>query len=280
VRQAPSPELKNLVAERGIREVTAVPGESSVVISFRAWPSLVPVVEIGRERPVAVAGGRLEFANRLAKVDAAPIPNKNEISPTGYTASVPNLEGGTRYHYLISVGDGASLRQMQGRFSTVRMRTSVTVVYTKLEVTNDSDDGGNGELFFRFFANNDETRYGGPGGDQLSWNDRDPARKINEVIEIADAPDRLMLAVNGYDDDITVWQASSGFDPHGPLDGPFETTYYEANVARENFDLSNFPGEDVRQDFVLESMSHAAGQGDLSFKVEGYFVIKRERAAP
>lgn len=281
VLQAPSAESKNLVTAQGIREVTATPGESNVVISFRAWPSLVPVVEIGAERPVAAAGGRLEFANRLAKVDATPIPNKNEISPTGYTASVPNLERGTRYYYLISAGDGASLRQMRGRFTTAVIRTSVTVVYTKLKVTNDSDDGGNGELFFAFHADYPKGRstyYGDPGNNKLSWNDQDPARDLNEVIEIADAPERLAIAVNGYDDDMTIWEPSKGLDTLEPLDRPFETESYEANVAKRTFNLSDFPGEEVRHDFVLDAMPHAAGQGDLSFTVEGYFVIKREKA--
>lgn len=286
VRAAPSPESKNLVTAQGIREVTATPGESSVVISFRAWQSLVPVIEIGTERPVAVAGGRLEFANRLAKVDAAPTPNKNEISPTGYTASIPNLERGTRYYYLISASDGASLRQYRGRFTTASVRTNVTVVYTKIDVTNDSDDGGNGELFFTFranYPNNSSASYGDSNKNTLSWNDEDPARQINEVIEVGDAPERLELAVNGFDDDstpLTTADLPPGGDYFRPLDRPFDMALLEGNVARQTFNLGDFPGEEVRHDFVLDSMPHAAAQGDLSFKVEGYFVIKREKTNP
>jgi hypothetical protein len=287
VRQAPSPELKNLVAARGIREVTEAPGESSVVISFRAWPSLIPIVEIGREQPVAVAGGRLEFANRLAKVDAKPIPDENEISPTGYTASIPNLESGTRYHYLISVGEGASLRQMRGRFTTTVVRANVTVVFTQLEVTNDSDDGGNGELYFSLFTDGSGACNSfGTNLKPLSWNDNDPPRSLNEVIEIQDAPERIALFVTGYDlDHLTVGGVDVGIpgDPGNvcrQLSGPFNEDSIEGNVAKQTFNLRDFQGDEVRHDFVLDSMSHAAGQGDLSFKVKGYFVIKRERAAP
>jgi hypothetical protein len=224
----------------------------------------------------------LEFANRLAKVDAAPIPNKNEISPTGYTASIPNLEGGTRYYYLISAGDGASLRQMRGRFTTSLMRANVTVVFTQLEVTNDSDDGGNGELYFRLFADSGSAcKSLGDGNNPLSWNDDDPPRDLNEVIEVQDAPERLTLFATGYDDDSIEIAFPLPTDP-GPgcseLAGPFDKHSIEANVARQTFNLRDFPGDDVRHDFTLDSMPHAAGQGDLSFKVKGYFVIKREKA--
>jgi hypothetical protein len=276
IRQAPSPEMLNTIDSQGIRDVKIVPAEQNAEISFRARPGLNPLVEISREKPVQGEGKKLEFPNRVSKINAEPIPSKYEIVSSGYTINVSGLESGTRYYYLITVGEGDSIRQSQGRFSTFAWKTEVKVVFTEIKVTNDSDDGGDGELLFHFFVNSSPLR--GNASSFMSWSDEEPAITVNREYEIPDAPDSIELAVNGFDDD-TPFGLHTGINPTGPLSAPYDDGE-EANVAKKTFNLRDFPGAEIRHDFVLESMAHAKGQGDLSFYVRGYFVIKREKVKP
>jgi hypothetical protein len=279
VRSAPSSEERNNTLAVGLRDFTEEPGEDSAVIKFKAPAGSAPVVEIGTEQPVNGAGGKLEFSSRIKLVPAEIVVDKNALQQVNFKAEITGLERETRYYYLVSTAD--SRLQTRGRFSTHSLTVKVTVVYTEIKVTNDSDDGGNGELFFRFFANYPRwgvRDYGDVTDNLLSWNDEDPPRPINEVIEISDAGDTLDLAVNGYDDD-SVLGGGTGMDPSEfePLARPFDRTDLEANVAKQTFKLRDFPGTHRREDFVLYSMPHGAGQGDLSFVVKGYFEIRRER---
>ena len=282
VRQAPNAEEKNYAYATSIRVGEAEIGETSATLHFKARSGDAPVVEIGLEAPRRNADGILEFANRLDKVDAVVVPEKNVLSQTNFKADLANLNRTTRYFYIITArgSNGTGTLQTQGRFATEDLSVSVTVVYTEIKVTNDSDDGGNGELFFRFYADFPKRDWRAYGSYQkpLSWGDRE-SRQINEVIEINDAPDALALVVNGYDDD-SVLGGGTGLEPSElePLNSPIDRTDLEANVAKQTFNLRDFPGKYHRQEFELNSMSHGAGQGDLSFVVKGYFEIKRERA--
>jgi hypothetical protein len=281
VRLQPTPELKNLSEAQGIREVKETPGEQDVVISFRARPSLYPVVEISTQRPTRGQGGVLEFSNRLTMATAKTNDSKYEISSTSYTATLSGLESGTQYFYIITArtpGEASKVRQIQGRFTTIQYRLSVKAVFTEIKVTNDSDDSGNGELFFQFFVNSREVSFWGYPGLTLSWNDEEPARQISPSVEyeIADAPETVELAVNGFDDDGPLG-VKRGLDPTGPLNAPYQDTYFEANVAKQTFNLKELPREQERHDFTLQSMQQAAGQGDLSFIVKGYLIITREK---
>jgi hypothetical protein len=207
--------------------------------------------------------------------------SKYEISSTSYTAKLSGLESGTQYYYIITArtpGEASKVRQIQGRFTTIQYRLIVKAVFTEIKVTNDSDDGGNGELFFQFFVNSQQVSFWGYVGLTLSWNDEESARPITPPVEheIADAPEIVELAVNGFDDDGPLG-LKRGLDPTGPLKAPYQDTYYEANVAKQAFNLKELAGEQGRHDFTLQSMQQAAGQGDLSFIVKGYLVITREQ---
>jgi hypothetical protein len=277
IREKPSPELINTADAQGIREVKVIPGEKGAAITFRARSGVVPLVEISNQQPVRREGGRLEFPNRLSLTNAAPVPNKYEISPTGYTASISDLEAGTRYYFIITTGDGPSTRQYRGSFTTIEWRLSVKVFFTEIKVTNDSDDGGDGELFFNFYVNRGQVSFWGTPTISLSWNDDEPPRAIPPPVEfeISDSPETLELQVDGYDEDGPLG-VKTGIDP-GPLGAPFDNTWFEANLAKQTFNLNDFPGERVRHDFTQESMRQAAGQGDLSFNVKGYFEITRTK---
>lgn len=280
VRQASNSEEKNYAYASSIRVGETEIGETSATLHFKARSGDKPVVEIGLEAPRRNSDGTLEFANRLNKVDAVIVPEKNSLTQTNFKADLVALERTTRYYYIITArgSGGTATLQTQGRFATADLRVSVTVVYTEIKVTNDSDDGGNGELFFRFFAEGGEPTSYGSFETQLSWGDGD-TRGIRELIEVPSASDTLALAVNGYDDD-SILGGGSGLEISDfyPLNGPFNRTDVEANVAKQTFNLRDFPGNYHRQDFELHSMSHGAGQGDLSFIVKGYFEIRRERA--
>lgn len=282
VRQPSNSEEKNYAYASSIRVGETEIGETSATLHFKARSGDKPVVEIGLEAPRRNSDGTLEFANRLNKVDAVIVPEKNSLTQTNFKADLVALERTTRYYYIITArgSGGTATLQTQGRFATADLSVSVTVVYTEIKVINDSDDGGNGELFFRFYADyprNASKAYGNYEK-PLSWSDGE-ARRINEVIEVYDAPDTLALAVNGYDDD-SVLGGGSGMEVSelDPLYSPINRTDLEANVAKQTFNLRDFPGKYHRQDFEISSMSHGAGQGDLSFIVKGYFEIKRESA--
>ena len=277
LRRKPSPELRNTTEAQGIREVKVNPGEKDAAITFRARIGLVPLVEISNVEPVQKEGGKLEFPNRLALTNAAPVPNKYEISPTAYSASISDLEAGTRYYFIITTGDGPSTRQYRGSFTTIEWKLSVKVLFTEIKVTNDSDDGGNGELFFNFYVNGSQASFWGTPTMSLSWNDDESARPIPPPVEyeITDSAETLELQVDGFDEDGPLG-TKQGIAP-GPLAAPYENTWFEANLAKKTFNLNDFPGENARHDFTLESMRQTAGQGDLSFNVKGYFLITRTR---
>ncbi len=120
VRTNPSPELKNIVEADGIREESVTPRENDVVITFRARPSVAPIVEVSNEAPVQGDGGRLDFVNRRTMSKATPAPDRIEIVPNLYTVSFSKLERGTTYYYIVTIppSDGASTRQYQGTFTT------------------------------------------------------------------------------------------------------------------------------------------------------------------
>lgn len=273
VRAAPSGEEMNNALAGGLREFVVEPDENSASIKFKAPSGSAPVVEIGLEPPRPDPSGKLEFSSRLKLVAAAVVTEKNALQQVNFKADISGLERGTRYYYLVSTANGRL--QTQDRFTTVSSTVSVKVVYTEIDVTNDSDSGGNGELAFKFFTNGDVIGMYGALDNLLSWNDTDPPRQINESRELSNVPNVLVLAVNGVDDDsVGIYpDIRDGF----PFTSPGDRGDWEFNVATQSFNLNDYPEKYQRVDFVLNSMPQAAGQGDLSFIVKGYFEIRRER---
>lgn len=277
VRYQPSAEQKNLTEAEGIRDVKISPHENAALFNFRARAGSLPTIEFGLERPTATNGGKLQFPTRLGIANAEVVVDKKALTQTHFMAVLNGLEKETRYYYIITApaSDRTGERQIQGHFKTVTSRYDVVVAFKELKVTNDSDDGGNGELFFRFITNNKESRDYGTPQRLLSWNDRDPARSINEVFELSDVGGHLQIGVNGYDDDDVL--PGMGLDPgdNQLLNAPFGELFTEGNVAKQAFNLAEFAGKGERVDFTIHSMPHASGQGDLSFVVKGYIEVRR-----
>jgi hypothetical protein len=98
---------------------------------------------------------------------------------------------------------------------------------------------------------------------------------------IEDAPNSLVLDVQGKEDDTFAGQGNDSDDFYvSPRYGPKKTNTndYEWNYASDKWDLGRFstkPGEPFRQQFKLVSMPNGGDQGNLSFEVHGYWEITR-----
>jgi hypothetical protein len=278
VRYAPTAEEKNLAESQGIRDVKVATDETTALFTFRARASSAPVVEIGGEPPKSGLGGQLEFPARYGLSVAEVVPDSKVLAQTNFKAEFSKLDRRTTYYYIVTVpgSDGTATRQIHGRFTTKESRAQVTVVYTEIDLTNDSDANSNGDLVFDLFVDNNLFASYGSGKELLDWSDQDGPRRINESTTLANVTDTFLLAVNGCDDDSTVGPNGCGFRFTTPKTRPEGNWDSDTNVARQAFDIRDFPGAEVRHDFVLQSMQQSGGEGDLSFNVKGYFIIKRD----
>ena len=244
-----------------VEDLKVVPSANNVVFTFNGPPNTVPILEIGRTAPGVGADGRWAFpptqGNTAYPVGGDKAKGEYRVDIGFLTELRPN----TTYYYILNARShntdpGAFRQQVKGMFTTVAQ--TVRITFTHLRVLNDSDPTGDGELTFVFWANAGDT----PGGkrvigeDPLDWGEG--PHEANVVLEVPNAPDQLILQVDGFDDDSRPLTSYSR--PSLPLTGPGANSAVEWNLARAVFDLTAHPGATASFPFTLYSVKN----GDMS----------------
>ena len=268
-----------------ISDLRVVPSASNAIISFKSSQRRLPLVEIGKEPPKPDRFGIIAFPLGTSLFSRF-VQLQDGRYTLNFNATNEQLEAGTVYYYIINVfndneNDPSRKREQEtGVISTFTQ--SVKVVWEKIFIVNDSDDGGAGEISLWFWIN-----YGQPGSkymtiNRLGNNSASTGQTFEINIEhiIDNAPNELSLSVSGSEDDLSIFGGmfGSGDLPSPPLTGPSRSTNFEHNVASEIFDLARFPsevGETRSQQFKLVSMPNGGNLGNLSFEIHGRFEITR-----
>jgi hypothetical protein len=280
-----------------ITDVQTEPRNNGAVLAFFAPSSASPVVEIGSAKPILV-NGRYVFrdGSRIGSGNAVASRNIKKVGVEANTYhrfdfSMPIdswLEAGTKYWFIVT-GQNPSgqpdVFQTTGDFNTPSQR--VRVVFESIKIVNSSDDkdlltdGGEIDLWFWVnFGQATERRFKIQNlNDNRAFTNYFYDLKREFIIE--DAPNSLVLDVQGKEDDTFAGQGNDSDDFYvSPRYGPKKTNTndYEWNYASDKWDLGRFstkPGEPFRQQFKLVSMPNGGDQGNLSFEVHGYWEITR-----
>jgi len=268
-----------------ISDVRVTPSASNAVISFRSSQRTPPLVEVGRVAPQADRFGVMAFPLGASAFTRFVQPQDGRYT-LNFNASNEQLDAGTTYYYIINVfndnqNDPARKREQEvGEVSTFSQ--SVKVVWEKILITADSDDGGAGEISLWFWIN-----YGQPGALWLAINDlgnnsatTGQTFGIGREYVVENAPNDLSLSVSGVESDTPFLNGvfgkggARGSGQAPPLDGPSSTKHFDYNVAKETIDLTSYPSElgaTRSQTFQLVSNPN----GRLKFEVYGHFEITR-----
>ncbi len=271
-----------------ISDVYVLPSASNAIISFKSSQRTPPLLELGRVPPTPDRFGVMAFPHGTSLFTRF-VQLQNGRYTLNFNAANEQLEAGTTYYYIINVFNDnqnqptRKREQEIGQISTFSQ--SVKVVWEAINIINDSDDGGAGEISLWFWIN-----YGQPGARGVAINNlgKNSAHTgqtfpIDFEYTIEEAANDLSLSVSGFEDDTSVLsgifgsRVARGANPGEPLSGPSRDMNFEYNVARETFDLTRFPeglGEN-RQQFKLVSMPNGGDKGNLSFEIFGRFEVTR-----
>ena len=268
-----------------ISDLRVVPSASNAVISFKSSQRRLPLVEIGKEPPKPDRFGIMAFPLGTSLFSRF-VQLQDGRYTLNFNTTNEQVEAGTNYYYIINVfndneNDPSRKREQEtGVISTFTQ--SVKVVWEKIYIVNDSDDGGAGEISLWFWIN-----YGRPGARHMAINKLgDNSASTGQTFEINiehiidNAPNELSLSVSGSEDDVSIFGGMFGVGdgPSPPLTGPSRTSKFEHNLASDILDLTRFPsevGETRSQQFKLVSMPNGGNLGNLSFEILGRFEITR-----
>jgi hypothetical protein len=243
-----------------IRNVRAMATLDRVVIEFDAAPNSRPTVWIGTG-PLVGEPGNYSLLGQPTKLTVT------GGTPNGpmwrYTATGTGLPRNAKHRFIVTAypTNNARLNEATGEFRT--WNQTVVVRFTRMDILNDSDKTGSGDLSFRFFiapatanrANCNpwtacETRFDG-----RSW-DTGSSHPLANTLTFATAPDRIRVWVKGWDADSerAYWvtgpgPGSSAYSAQGGSDNNADW-----NVARSEFNVGVYPDKpQLRIPFSLRS---------------------------
>jgi hypothetical protein len=269
-RPAAAVAAREQLTERGdfhIRNVTVTPAPEKVVITFEGRFAEVPFVELGSAAPRRNLDGRYEFAaDRI--IGGYPAGSDRATGVYRVDASIATaLQQGTVYHYIISAPSGDIRRphQVTGQFTT--NTRAVRLTFQRIEIISDSDATGAGELSFAIYVNDRLQHAIGT----VRRNDGE-AIEINREFVLENIPDRLVIHVEGYDDDEdgidVVTNFGSAFKAEVSAQptrfGPGRNSLGEWNVATREFFIFKEP---LKYTNVIPAMSMGSSGSGLSFRV-------------
>lgn len=269
------------------RDVSVAPRGDAIEISFETMEPSEFFIEVSKQQPVAnlqkqtAPGQGLPAAfPRGAQLAAFTLPGLSGVRQkhraTVRSAPGQVLEADALYHYVITAkSPDGGFRRYTGKFANVSR--TVTVVWERVKILEDSDPVGCGDIDLWLFVN-----HGVPGGKELLINNLNDDSActgseyvLNHESTVENAPHMLRLVVNGRDDDVNVAGAFLTNETT-PLDGPSDDGEQEMNVAKGEFDLNSFELNSSFP-FKLISVKPGKGQGDLMFEVYGRVVISGPR---
>jgi hypothetical protein len=188
-----------------IRNVKATPTLEGITIQFDAAPNSTPTVWIGTGGLTGAPGNYSMLGQNTKLSVNGGVPNGTMWR---YSATATGLPRNTQYQFVVTANETNKARynQTAGTFKT--WRQTAVVRFTQMDILNDSDKIGAGDLSFRFFiapatqvlANCNpwtacETRFDG-----RSW-DTGTSHSLANTLTFPTAPDRIRVWVKGWDAD-------------------------------------------------------------------------------
>ena len=276
-------------------------GPRHFLIYFNGPPNQVPVVAIGRAKPI-LTNNVWAFKDEHfvgsgfvgpATVSAAEKARGKYVFASDSVSSIDSdgLVPGATYHYIITIPGAAGRQPHQdtGHFIMRQETTTVKVVWESVKVEDDSDAATTGELTMWFWANHGQPS--AKAAEEYYNRDADSGRTYNirRIVVVENASNTLTLAASGRENDGAFQDATPNPPPvTAPNDsgrlvagGLGRYSGYTVNVANGAFDLTKYPGNNpAAVPFRLNSMPNGGDKGDLRFVVFGHFEITRGTAPP
>jgi hypothetical protein len=259
--------------------VKVEPDAEKVVVSFTARPDIVPILQVGRRAPRRNSDvpERWEFSS-TDLVGGYPVGGDKARGAYSVDISkISELQQATTYHYIINVPSDDARRPWQetGSFST-KLRV-VTLNFKLIQIVSDSDPSSAGDLQFRVYVNGEHKFTLGSYDKPLKL-ESGARYDMNREVVIENAPEMLIIHVDGLDDDRDasnelVAAATLGFvsprfgsgaetGPH--FRGPGKNDAEEWNVARREINLALEPRFHRH---VIPSMSLGSSGSQLAFSI-------------
>ena len=193
------------------------------------------------------------------------------------------LQPNTQYYYVIQVNDGQNNKTVEiGGFRT-KVRGAIIYI-TSIQVLNDSDSSGNGELSFSFFVDGQFVIKLPDNKLSYSWSSGQAPLPFNNDFTILPKAGltKTTLYVTGIDDDTDPFDNPGGLDSCSiasiqktPNLGSGSSTCAdwtsESKVLRLTDLKSVGPGEEVKMPFVIHA--NPSNGSSLQFIVNGYVRI-------
>jgi hypothetical protein len=195
------------------------------------------------------------------------------------------LQPNTTYYYVIQVNDGENNKTVKtGAFKT-KVRGAIIYI-SSIQVLNDSDSSGSGEIAFRFFLDGKEMFKIPTNKKYYEWATGQAPLYFNNDFTII-APSNLTrttLTVHGYDDDKDGFENPGGLSPCGgwvsgipsPLSG--SSTCYDWTTESPSLRLADStltgPSKEAaenRHNFTIHA--NPTNGSTLQFIVKGYVKV-------
>lgn len=242
-----------------IRNVKVSPGLDRVIIQFDAAPGSRPTVWIGTG-PLVGGPGSYSILGQPVKlaVDGG-TPNG---AMSRYTAMGTGLPRNTQHRFIVTAYPTNNSRENEttGEFRT--WNQTVVVRFRQMDILNDSDKSGSGELSFRFFvAPGNETRNNCVPSTQCqsgftgrSW-DTGSTHSLADTVWLATLSNRVRVWVKGWDvDSDDPYWADPGPGPELYTSGAGARDEAQWNFAKSEFDVAQYPDKpSFRMPFSLRS---------------------------
>jgi hypothetical protein len=246
------------------------------IIKFTTLNSSLPVVSVSTKKPLSFPSVSTKDEKTWSQPTDIASSNFAQIGTT-HQAQLNKLEPGTLYHYVISAHDKKSGRwyKKSGTFKT--LNRAITVKFKKLWITDDSDNGGDGELRFGFYINGKPAaKY--PSGSGYSSLGTDDQKTINIGVAFTPAPKTLTLKATGFDNDNVLFggsvdTTSSGFPADNPNLGTGEGDNGEWTSTSQTINVDNRDPVDTVGPIFFKLVAKGAHDSDLEFEVHGEYKI-------
>jgi hypothetical protein len=170
--------------------------------------------------PIVMQSGKPTFSSVTSAVGSA-------SKTAHWVIALKGLQPNTSYNYIVKTTYGDDSAYKTGTFKTLHRK--LTVMFSSIKVTDDSDALGSGELMFFFKVNSAWQRDLDTG-----WLDISSGQTFFPVKTkmFMDAPDTLKLKVSGLDDDCSFWELCTfGIGPSDSAGGSTSQTDFATAVS-------------------------------------------------
>lgn len=217
---------------------------------FSARPESNPQVSWSTEPPIRNGVGQLGF--RAPNAWPVRPGSSNGLAAEYGTAPSTVMPTGTKIYFVIRVPADANNREAEysGEFTT--MSQTVVVRFRRMEILNDSDKNGAGELSFSFFMALPSQEI----ANCMKWTEceshiRDrswesgTSHDLANVLTMRNAPDKIRVWVHGWDNDTDIG-GQNWVTQYGPMGTywtaqPGSSSKADWNVTGREVDVSILP---------------------------------------